>query len=63
MDLTRRHLEKKSGAECDLINCGGLAQEILKEKNDSVLPTNNSSDILAKNVIAFLPLSENFACG
>lgn len=49
-----------SGAECDLMNCGGLAPEI-SVKNINMWPRYCSCDILGKNVATFCPLSYEFA--
>ena len=55
MDPTSRNMED-SGTKCDLMNCGGLAQEVSEEKNIIMLPRDCSYDILVKNVSAFCPL-------
>ena len=46
-----------SGAEGDLMNCGGLIQEVSEKKNFSMLPRDNSCDILVNND-CFLLLSK-----
>lgn len=43
-----------SGAECNLMNCGGLSQDVTEEKNISVLPSNHSCDRLVKKVTVSL---------
>lgn len=43
------------GAECDLMNCGCLDQEVSEKKNINIWRNNHSCDILVKNVAAFCP--------
>ena len=47
-----------SGAECDLMNCMGLVQEVSEEKNVSILSRDHSCDILVKKCGCLLPLSK-----
>ena len=44
MDHINRNMEG-SGAECDLMNCGGLDQNVSEDKNFSMLPRDHSCDI------------------
>lgn len=53
MDNTSRSMEG-SGTEFDLMNSGGLAQEVTKEKNN-MWPGDFSCDNVVKNVTTFCP--------
>ena len=50
--------KEASGGTKGHLNHSGLAQEVLEEKNFSILPRDHSSCILMKNVAASLLLSE-----
>ena len=45
---------KDNGAECGLLNCGGLTQEVSEEKNINVWPI-HFCHIYVKNVTNFCP--------
>lgn len=51
MDHTSRSMED-SGADCELVTCGGLLQEDTEE-NFSMFPRDCSCNILVKKVAAF----------
>ena len=58
MGHTSRNIEDSS-SKCELMNCGGLPQEVSEEKNFSVLPRDHSCDILIKNVAVFCSSSKS----
>ncbi|MGE9574350.1 hypothetical protein ACQP3C_25165, partial [Escherichia coli] len=42
-----------SHAKCNVMNCGGLAQQFTEEKNTIMWPRDHSCDSFVKNVDAF----------
>ena len=48
-----------SGAKSDLMNSGVLTQQIIEEKNFSMLPRDHFCDILVKKVATFYPCLES----
>ena len=44
-----------NGVNYELMNCGGLVQEVTEKKNTNILPRDCSCNILEKKVVAFCP--------